>query len=1145
MNRLTLLLIIGMLSPMLLTLEAQQFDDVPESVKERKSFLRHQWFYEQRVYPNDTLEFHKLQLEKQKIQMKMETDSPEDDLVWINVGPQGIFQNYPPHWGTASGRARGLAIDPANENIVYIGTASGGLWKTTDGGQVWISLSDDFGAITFGAIAIDPVNTNNIYAGTGEAIQYFGNIYYGRGLYKSTDGGSSFINITDGFGEITHFGDIIVNPDNPDIVLAALASGNRYVRNLNNEGVWRSTNAGLTWSQTLIADNAFDLLFHPNDPSIVYAATGGATGSAGFYISTDGGQSFTKSSNGLPSSATIGRMQIDISQTNPNILYAIIFNSPTSAWKSTDGGNNWTQISPGTNLGGYAGSWYDQGYYDLCIAVDPNDPDLCWFGNVELHKTENGGDISPVRINPNGWIWDSPVHADYHRIVYAPSNSNYIFIVSDGGIFRSTDRGGSWHDLNNNLNTVQFYRIASHPTDPDIIVGGAQDNGVMRTLDRGATDYSLVSTGDGMVQFFDYDDPNVLYGSIQWGALFKNTTGGSFNNNVDISPPYVAQTAWTTPFWMHPTDNNTLYTAGYYIWKSTNGGGSWFQRSGYLTASAIVDVSQSSLDPNKMIMTAPGTIMPIVMVSTDDGVNWTDISGNIPDLPRYIPRVYCDPWNANSLYIIKSGFGTGKLYHSTDFGSTWINKSGNLPDIPTSDLFIDPEIPGNLYIANDAGVYRSTDAGASWERTGSNIPIVPCIDFDYAEYPDYRLLRIGTYGKSIYEAQLPDASTQFLQVITPSDGQALTAGSYEEITWASNLVDSLNMYLSTNNGLTWSVIFSSIPGAAGSIDWLVPASYSQQCKLKFEDAYDPSFTIQSEGLFSIEQIAPPQLSSPENGAYNIDNEPVHFQWQPAAGASGYHFQLSSDSLFSSYIVNDSTLTEPEISVSDLENYTRYYWRVQSMNIQYSSGFTGASTFTTVLAAPELIYPAHNADNVPIDAVLSWLPSSGADFYHLLLSESPFFQINVINDSTIANTEYQPVSLEEGTAYYWKVKAKNSYGGGSFSQFRKFTTAVINSVDGQSGIPDDFVLHQNYPNPFNPSTSIRFGVPAAANVRVEIYDINGKRAALLLQERKNAGYYELTWNAAGFASGIYLLRLTAVEEGSNKIYENNLKLNLIK
>jgi len=742
---------------------------IPESIKSRKVYKRFEWDYKQRAFPYDTIPGtrYRQDISREILKIKYNNKADLDNCEWHSIGPVGV--NYDP-WGIVTGRIKALAVHPTDPNTIYIGAANGGIWKTTDGGATWLDIGGNLETLSFGAIAIDPNNPETVYAGSGETYEFsWCWVFSGKGLFKSTDGGQNWIKITNGFGEYTHFSDLVVSPYNPNIVLGAMGNGNFFIGDtLPNEGIWKSTDAGITWNKTLDEPDANDILFHPFNQNIVYATIGGWNANAGFYISTDQGNTWTLSNSGLPDPTTIGRMFIDISKTNPNILYAVVFlmnsappfNEHTNAYKSVDAGNTWNQISPGIHLGGNNGSgWIDQGYWDLCIAVDPANPNHVLIGNIELHETLNGSVFSPRR--PYGmYSSGSLVHVDYHQLVFAPSDTDYLYIGCDGGIFKSTDGGGTATSINYGLETMQFYRIASDPTDPLVLLGGLQDNGTAFTQDGGNT-WDHVAWGDGMECFFDYTDTTLAYASMQNGDLFM-----SFNGGADFTYLGSCGTgSWITPFFMHSTDHTTLYVANRNVFRKSGGG--WFTKisNDVVPAPAYVTtMAQSRINPDHMILASGGSYegYPLtadslfrVKISIDGGFNWNDVTENIPGEIRWIARVTVDPVDANTMYVLRTGFSTSnKVYKTTDLGITWTNISGDLPDLPCNDIFIDPKNTDHLYVATDLGIYRTTDAGTIWEYQGGGIPFVPVMDFDYAEFGSTRFLRIGTHGRSIYETTL-------------------------------------------------------------------------------------------------------------------------------------------------------------------------------------------------------------------------------------------------------------------------------------------------------------------------------------------------------------------------------------------------------
>lgn len=751
------------------------WDKVPETIRERKSFQRYEWFYRTRTdeYGNFPREHVNQQIlnEENKIaakQPRLEKQNAVSDL-WTNIGPVGIDMSgsFIPYWGNVSGRVRGLDIHPTDPNTIYIGAAAGGIWKSTNGGTTWSDKSGELTRLTFGAISIDPNNTNTIYAGTGETRWLFNNVTYeGDGLYKTTNGGNNWTKITNGFGTQTQFSDVEVNPGNSNIILAALGSGNWNNSFPSNEGVWRSTDAGLTWTRTLNVQDAFDVAFHPSNSLLAYASCGDQAATAGFYRSTDGGATWIQSNTGLTSTSNIGRMQFDLSLSSPSTIYSIVYNNSavfsgyrTAAFKSTDGGVNWAQISSGVNIAGsYDGvNVNDQGSYDLCLSVHPSNSSIVCFGNVEVSRTTNGSSISFVR-NPGGHgggssAWDCYAHVDVHKIMFAPSNGNIAYLGCDGGVYKSTNAGATWSSVNNSINSIQFYRVASHPTNFSILYGGAQDNGNFSTSDKGATEWDFETSGDGMECFVDYNNPNYVFMSTQNGSLMRSTNAGSsWSSVLSVSN----NTAWVAPYWQHPTDPQKVFAAlSQRIYRSTNRGANWNTFSATFTSNRITSVAQSQVNVSRMIAAASYyTTSPNVYKSTDEGATWTDITSNIGFTGANIQRVIADPTNANCFYLTRASYSTGLVLKTTDFGTTWTNVSGNLPSIPVNDLFIDPANTNHLYAGNDFGVYWSNNGGVNWSKLSNGMPFVPVHDFSFFDNGGVRFLRAATHGRGVYELNI-------------------------------------------------------------------------------------------------------------------------------------------------------------------------------------------------------------------------------------------------------------------------------------------------------------------------------------------------------------------------------------------------------
>jgi len=667
------------------SLPAQNYSrltEFPEYIRNSKPFQRFEWFYTQRAYPYDTIPYtYAARVADREIKKIKESARQKTTFTtWISKGPAGVdYTDLRPYWDTVSGRVKALAVHPTDPLTVYIGTASGGLWKTIDGGENWMDIGVDLPSLTYGAIAIDPNNPEVIYAGGGEARAGISFTKYGgRGLFKSTNGGSTWDTIN-AFGEYTVFTDIVVSTFDSDLVFASLASGPFNLgAPLPNEGIWKSSDAGENWGKKLDLPSVFDVMLHPTDPNIVYACIGGMEPTSGFYISTDQGETWNPANNGLPAPGIIRRMQMDISPSNPDVIYAVVHMSAdtlgpeerTRAYKTSNGGSNWIHISPDTPLGGYGNGWYDQGWYDLCIAIDPLNSDHVFIGNVELHETTDGQNFSPVRYPGGTNLTHSIAHNDYHQLKFALSDPNFFYIGCDGGVYLSTDSCNSSEHKNNGLETIQLYRMDSHPSNPNIMIGGTQDNGTMMTTDGGDT-WEVVAPGDGMECFFDRSNPDsIIYASNFRGFLMKSTDGGNtfyLLKNVNG--------AWVTPFFAHPHGPDTLYSANTDIQKLSNGL-FFLQITSGLSQVLINTMAQSRANPQHMILAGNNnefnTLNPPdypVMISTDGGYTWTDVTAYIPGDIRWISRVVTHPWDENTMFIVRCGFSEGnKIYKTTDLG---------------------------------------------------------------------------------------------------------------------------------------------------------------------------------------------------------------------------------------------------------------------------------------------------------------------------------------------------------------------------------------------------------------------------------------------------------------------------------------------
>lgn len=704
------------------------------------------WFERQRAFPFDEIpqDAYLKALDHVRTRMTSAGGHPLRDVVWTLAGPSNI-----------EGRITTIAMHPTDENIVYAGSANGGLWKSTDYCQSWFSIFDHQNTTSIGAIAIDPLHPDTIYCGTGEA-NSLRSYYPGTGVYKSTDGGQSWVSV--GLEDSYSIGRIAVDPSNPNVVYVAAVGSLR--KPTPERGIYKTTDGGVSWMQSLfVADSvgAIDVAVDPVSPSRVFAAMwertrredyikyGGAL--SALYLSTDGGNTWNVVGGGFPSNEpALGRISLDIARSDPNIIYALTAYASGSSrglYRSTDGGTTWVLINS-TVASSSSYAWFNR----IC-RVHPYNPFIVYCGGLYMQKSANGG----VSFS---YLGES--HVDQHAVDFSLSDSNRVVIGNDGGIDYSTNGGVGWR-YSGSLPITQFYAGEISPHNPNIMLGGTQDNGTVRTLTGSLDDWVDIYGGDGFYCRIDVQNPNRVYASSQYGGLGYSLDGGwSFYDGTNgLNLTY---TNWMTPYTMDKHTPLTLYAGTSVIYKSVNGMVSWTPISPDLSEPHVqllgtittIDVAYS--DPQVIYC---GTDNARVWVTTDGGGQWNEISGGLPS--RWVTRVTIHPDSASVCYVTLSGYKidtTGAhIYRTEDFGSSWRAIGGNLPDAPINDVLVDPQSSQRLYIASDMGVFYTDNQGEVWLPLGSGFPTeMPCHDLTLHETS--RRLVVWTHGRSAWSVTLHD-----------------------------------------------------------------------------------------------------------------------------------------------------------------------------------------------------------------------------------------------------------------------------------------------------------------------------------------------------------------------------------------------------
>jgi photosystem II stability/assembly factor-like uncharacterized protein len=662
---------------------------------------------------------------------------------WRSIGPTTI------NGGTAAGRVTAIAVNPTDPLTIYAGGAQGGVWKSTDGGQTWTPIGDTQCSLAIGSVTIDPVNPSIIYVGTGEQ-NNSGDSYYGCGVLRSTDGGSTWTQLgasvfvtTTGGARIGHV--IIDRSTAGSMTSTTLLASTSF-------GLYRSTDSGQSWTRVL-AGNVSGLAVDPVNTSTWYSAIGnyGTTASQnGVLKSTDDGVTWTPLT--LAFATTVGRTELAIAPSNGNILYAAVEDrTPNGSnaqallgiWRSTDAGTTWVK-----GLAANA-SCAKQCWYDLSIAVDPTNPARVYMGGLSFYRSEDSAN-SFLNIGTG-------FHVDHHAIAFNPNFPNSIFVGTDGGVYRTQDRGQSWTNLNNGLAITQFYNgVSLHPSDTLTVIGGTQDNGTLQYA--GAPSWSTIIGGDGGYTAINPQTPTFMFGELEWltgtssgvnGPRRNDVPGGAFLlKNAGINVDDRAQ--FIPPYAMDQTNPLTLYFGTYRIYRTTDNAETWSAVSQDLSKTGTGTVTTIGLSPTDAKTVYVGLNDGNVQVTRDSGVTWIPMTAGLPN--RSITRIVVDDADPSTAYLTNSGFGTPHVWQTSNGGTTWTNISGDLPNVPVNTVVVLPRTK-ELYVGTDIGVFHSINGGTNWVPFMEGFPNVAV--FSLAFNDRTRKLVAATHGRGMFQYSLP------------------------------------------------------------------------------------------------------------------------------------------------------------------------------------------------------------------------------------------------------------------------------------------------------------------------------------------------------------------------------------------------------
>ena len=720
----------------------------------------------------------------------MQQASPFKDLKWQFIGPTNI-----------SGRITDIAVAKrkGQTRAIFIATATGGVWRTENEGTTWEPVFDQAASTSIGDVTVAPSDPNIVWVGTGEA-NIFRTSPSGAGVYKSTDAGKTWQHM--GLTATQTSPRIIVHPTTPDIVYVA-SSGHEWTDN-EDRGVFKTTDGGKTWQRVLYFDaktGVIDLVMDPVDPNVLYAASWqrvrrrwndprnepGYSGS-GVHKTIDGGKTWTPINEGLPAPEYRGRIGLDVSRSNPNVLYAFVDSYEiarkakpgerdsygrqrgdvirgATVYRSADKGKTWVRASDVNDHMERVSATY--GWVFGQLRVDPNDENTVYIMGLGLNVSTNAGKtFSPVRL-PGG---------DLHALWIDPENSNNLLNGNDQGFVISYDRGKSWRRFADLIPVVQFFNVGFDMDEPFRVYGSIQDHGSRRgvvDLSKGrdkipAVEFTNAPGGEGSHHAIDPTNPNTVYSAGFYGSIsrtdFSKLDAQGRPRSTSVMPKMgegdpALRGQWLAPFIISAHNPNVLYHGMQSLFRSWNRGDTWERISGDLTDNdpkRMGDIPFQTIfalaeSPKRMGLIYAGTDDGRVHMTKDGGQTWSELTQNLPRR-QWVSRIVASRFDEGTVYLTQTGrqeddFGV-YIWKSTDFGKTWKSLSGKVSTGPVNVIREDPADARILYAGTDIGVYVTTNGGESWDVLGAGLPST--FVFDLAIHPRDNIVLAATHGRGMW-----------------------------------------------------------------------------------------------------------------------------------------------------------------------------------------------------------------------------------------------------------------------------------------------------------------------------------------------------------------------------------------------------------
>ena len=729
-----------------------------------------------------------------KKQQQLLQVSPYKKVQWRLAGPDN-----------KSGRSTDVLGITGNTNIIYAAFATGGLWKTEDGGDTWKSLFDKEATLSIGNIALAPSDNNILYVGTGEA-NIFRSSLPGVGMYKSVNAGKSFTHI--GLENTGTIARVVVHPSNPNIVYVA-ASGNEWTYN-KDRGVYQTMDGGKTWKNILFESDksgCIDLVMDPSDPNTMYASMWNRIrrrwsdpmpeDGDHIYKTTDGGKTWKIINKGLPDTKLTGRIGIAVSNSNSNVLYAFVDDHNKkrdpkpgetdsyerqvqkvviggAIYRSNDKGETWEKRSEVHDFfKPFSGTY---GWVFSQVRVDPKDENEVYVMGVSMGKSTDGG-TTWKQFQPSGKESEN-IHGDNHAMWFDKENPDRIILGNDGGVSTTVDGGNIWNNFFDKIPTTQFYTVTYDMQTPFNVFGSIQDEGTFtgninntfgKPQDSTIRHWDYAPGGEGTQIQVDPKNPNIVFSSTYYGRLMKSDMSlpDSVQNKrikmFAVGAIDSLRGEWLAGTMMSEFDNNVIYHGLQHLYKSADGGDTWKiispdlsyndkSKMGVYPYLIYHQAITSIAEGNKPGIIYTGTDDGRVWLTMNDGGSWKEITKGLP-VNKYVAKITVSKFNPAKVYLAlndrRQDNHTPYLYLSENYGNTWKLISANLPSSPANVIIEDLDKSTILYCGTDMGIYISKNSGKSWMALNGNIPAAVAVD-DMFIHPVDKKLVIGTYGRGVY-----------------------------------------------------------------------------------------------------------------------------------------------------------------------------------------------------------------------------------------------------------------------------------------------------------------------------------------------------------------------------------------------------------